>query len=188
MLETFSTQKPSHALGNSERIRMKFGSYGIEVLENSPGIRVSSLYSTDGGIRINRTFAVVAYPEVIEPAFKMEHEAIINGQSIGILFRDNGWAIDKRHQYFAEIEIPTKLFSEAPHSGITKSAIQVYSLIIKKDGAEFDYASIAEVHHPDFLRLEDLAAIYGPEFENHRHKKAQITAFLDIAESRILAL
>ena len=77
----------SVGLGNSERIRLKFGSYGIEVLESGQGIRVSNLYSIKDGVRTNRTFAVVAYPDVIEPEFSEEHDAIINGQSIGNVFR-----------------------------------------------------------------------------------------------------
>jgi len=148
---------------------MKFGSYGIEVLEASDGLRVSSLYSVHDGFRINRTFAVVAYPDVIEPAFKKEHAAIINGQSIGILFKEHGWAIKKQHLYFGEIEVPFGYFSMADRAGFSagvRSAIHVYALMVKKDDSEFQYARIAEVHHPEFLQLRDLIDIYGQEFEN----------------------
>ena len=69
-------------LGNSDRIRLKFGSYGIEVLDSDGGIRVSNLYSIDNGITTVRTFAVVALPAVIEPEFCKEHDAIINGECI----------------------------------------------------------------------------------------------------------
>ena len=184
---------PEHAypLENSERIRLKFGSYGIEVLENSPGIRVSSLHSTHNGINISRTFAVVAYPNVIEPEFQMEHDAIINGQSIGMLFKKNGWLIDKHHQYFGEIKTSPALFNSSSHSdnaSTVKSAIHAYTLIIRKDVSEFQYASIAEVHHPDFLRLQDLSEIYGPDFAKHRAKTGSIGEFLGVVESRILAL
>ena len=178
-------------MGNSERIRHKFGSYGIEVLENSPGLRVSSLYSTHGGVKINRTFAVVTFPDVIEPIFEKEHEAIISGESIGIVFQKNGWLINKHHQYFGEIETPTGHFATSSDSGETvknRSAIHVYSLMVQKDGSEFQYASIAEVHHPEFLQLQDLAAIYGPEFENHLEEREKIGDFLDVIETRILAL
>ena len=189
--KTAVAERQSRALGNSERIRHKFGSYGIEVLENSPGLRVSSLYSLHNGIKVNRTFAVVAYPETIEPAFRQEHDAIINGESIGDVFRHNGWLIDKRHQYFGEIETPPGHFiisSHSPNPVKTRSAIHVYSLMVKKDDSEFQYASIAEIHHPEFLQLEDLAGIYGPEFRSHLKKRGEIDDFLDIIESRILAL
>lgn len=189
--ETLHAERQSRPLGNSERIRLKFGSYGIEVLENSPGLRVSSLYSTHDGKKINRTFAVTSYPDLIKPAFKKEHEAIINGQSIGIVFEQNGWLIDKHHLYFGEIETPRSHFSSPAHpdeSGKIRSAIHVYALVVRKDDSEFQYAFIAEVHHPEFLQLEDLAAIYGPDFESHLERKERISDFLDIIESRILAL
>ena len=189
--ETSRAEKRSPLLGNSERIRHKFGSYGIEILENSHGLRVSSLYSTHGGVKINRTFAVVAYPDSIEPAFRKEHEAIINGESIGIVFKQNGWMIEKHHQYFGEIDTPAGYFDTSSSHGKTiknRSAIHVYSLVVNKDGSEFQYASIAETHHPDFLQLENLAAIYGPEFDNHLEKKEKISVFLDVIESRLLAL
>lgn len=189
--ETPCAERQSRLLGNSERIRLKFGSYGIEVLENNPGLRVSSLYSTHDGEKINRTFAVTAYPDLIEPAFAKEHEAIINGQSIGIVFEQNGWLIDKHHLYFGEIETPRSHFSSSSYSGEAgkvQSAIHVYALVVKKDISEFQYAFIAEVHHPEFLQLEDLAAIYGEEFKSHLERKESIDEFLNVIDSRILAL
>ena len=189
--ETPRAEVQSRALGNSERIRLKYGSYGIHILESSPGIRVSSLYSLHEGEKVNRTFAVTAYPEVIEPAFQEEHNAIINGESIGIVFAKNGWLIEKHHLYFGEINIPRSHFSGSPGSdeaGKTRSAIHVYELIVEKDDSRYQYAFIAEVHHPEFLQLEDLAGIYGPEFDSHLQKKEKVGNFLDVIESRILAL
>jgi hypothetical protein len=175
--------------GNSERIRAKFGSYGIEVLENNAELRVSSLYSTHGGVNVNRTFAVVAYPRVIEPAFSKEHDAIINGESIGIVFKQNGWLIRKDHQYFGEIETPAAHFGLAGAGGVStlRAAIHVYSLSVKKGDAEFRYATIAEIHHPGYLCSEDLAWIYGEEYETHLEEREPITNFLAVIESRITA-
>lgn len=176
--------------GNSERIRAKFGSFGIEVLENTPNLRVSSLYSTHAGLNVNRTFAVVAYPETVDAAFAAEHEAIINGGSIGIVFKQNDWLIRKDHQYFGEIEVPATHFGleETGGSGKVRAAIHVYSLSVKKGDAEFRYASIAEIHHPGYLSAGDLAWIYGDEYETHLEKREPITEFLGVIESRILAL
>jgi hypothetical protein len=181
----------THPLGNSERIRLRYGSYGIDVIENNPSLRVSSLYSTHDQINISRTIAVVAFQDINEQAFRMEHLAITNGQSIGIVFTQNGWVIDKRHQFFGTIAPPCHCFSQSPPAdGFEKlqSAIHLYSLLVEKAGAQFHYASIAEVHHPDFLQLSDLAAIYGPKFESHRAKTPQTAEFLNIVKSRLLAL
>lgn len=175
-------------LANSDRIRLKFGNYGIDVIENGLRIRVSRLFSMDDGVKTNRTFAVVMYPDVIEPAFEKEHEAIIKGQSIGIVFKENGWSIEKKHHYFGELD-PSADFSEA-HSifgdiGEIKPVIHVYSLNIRKDSSEFHYASIAEVHHPAYLGMEELHAIYGKAFDDNLSKDRDTTAFLKIVASKM---
>ena len=175
-------------LANSDRIRLKFGNYGIEVVENDLRIRVSNLFSTDAGVKTNRTFAVVMYPAVIEAAFKKEHEAIIAGQSIGIVFKENGWSIEKHHHYFGELD-PSSDFS-AIHSvfgdiGAVKPVIHVYSLNIKKDKSEFHYASIAEVHHPGYRDMEEMQAIYGSEFDSNLVKDQDTIDFLKIVASKM---
>ena len=178
-------------LGNSERIRLKFGSYGIEVLESGVRIRVSNLYSIDNGAKSNRTFAVVVYPDVIEPEFSTEHDAIISGQSIGIVFKNHGWAIDKRHQYFGELELASNdpdTGSVFGGTGKIRPVVHVYSLFIKKNGSEFHYASIAEVHHPEYLDLEDLHAIYGNEFDKSLVQDEETESFLDIVKTKMKAV
>lgn len=173
--------------GNSERIRARYGSYGIELLENTDRLRVSSLYSTHDGVNVNRTFAVVAYPEIIDPAFRDEHEAIIRGESIGIVFKQRGWLMRKDHQYFGEIETPAARFGlpgDGGH-GTIRAAIHVYVLSVKKGEYEFRYATIAEIHHPDYLRSADLAWIYGDEYQAHLEKHEPIAGFLAVIESRI---
>ncbi|MDH3903084.1 MAG: hypothetical protein OEU84_10735 [Xanthomonadales bacterium] len=186
--ESPAAEKQIPELGNSDRIRLKFGNYGIEIVENGLRIRVSNLFSTTDGLQTNRTFAVVMYPAVIEAAFQKEHEAIINGQSIGIVFKDNGWTIDKRHQYIGQLETLTD-FSDV-HAlfgdiGEVQPVIHVYSLIVKKDNAEFHYASIAEVHHPEYLDLEELKAICGSEVDSALVKDQDIVDFLKIVESKM---
>ena len=175
-------------LGNSERIRLKFGSYGIEVLESGQGIRVSNLYSIDEGIRTNRTFAVVAYPDIIEPEFSKEHNAILKGESIGIVFRNNGWAVDKRHQYFGKVEVLfdcSNVDSVFGDIGRAQPVIHVYSLFVKKDSSEFRYASIAEVHHPGYLGLEDLNTIYGNDLIAALEKNEDVNDFLEIVKTKM---
>jgi len=175
-------------LGNSERIRLKFGSYGIEVLESGQGIRVSNLYSIDEGIRTNRTFAVVAYPDIIEPELRKEHDAILKGESIGIVFRNHGWTVDKRHQYFGKVEVPSEysgvdaVFGDI---GRAQPVIHVYSLFVKKDNSEFRYASIAEVHHPGYLGLEDLNTIYGNVLDGALEKNEDVNDFLEIVKAKM---
>jgi hypothetical protein len=183
-------EKHTIGLGNSERIRQKFGSYGIEVLESGVRIRVSNLYSVENGVKTNRTFAVVVYPAMIDKEFSREHDAIINGQSIGIVFKNNGWMIDKRHQYFGKVDRASggpgsvSVFGDI---GKTRPVVHVYSLFIRKNGSEFHYASIAEVHHPEYLEWEDLHSIYGNEFDTSRVMDRDIESLLDIVKTKMTA-
>jgi len=187
-IENLATEIQVSELGNSDRIRLKFGSYGIEIVENGARIRVSNLYSTTGGVRTNRTFAVVMLPDVIEPAFRKEHDAIINGQSIGIVFKGHGWKIEKHHQYVGELDVGpdfSAVYSVFGDIGEVRPVIHVYSLLIKKDNKQFHYASIAEVHHPDYLGLEDLRAIFGKEFDGSLEMDRDTADFLRIVNSKM---
>lgn len=182
--------RSDHPLANSERIQLMFGSCAIEVLQNDPGIRVSGLYSTQNGVRTNRTVAVVAYPEVIEHAFREEHDAIVKGQSIGTLFKERGWILEKHHRYFGEIDIPAELFGAAAKAGDLniRSAIHVYTLVVRKEDSEFEYAAIAEIHHPEFLQLDDLRNIYGPVCASAGDHQEKLRGFLAVVASRIGAI
>jgi hypothetical protein len=189
--ETVPVQIDTVELGNSDRIRLKFGSYGIEIIENDLKIRVSNLYSVEDGVRTSRTFAVVVYPSVIEPAFSKEHDEITNGQSIGIVFKNNGWAINKHHQYFGKVEGTSEnpaAVSSFGDIGSTQPVVHVYSLFVKKYGAEYHYASIAEVHHPQYLGLDDLKAIYGDEYQRTRVVNTKVRDLLDVVKTKILAV
>ncbi len=186
--EDIPAREQASDMGNSDRIRLKFGNYGIEIVENGIRIRVSNLYSETTGVKTNRTFAVVMYPAVIEPAFKKEHEAIIGGQSIGDVFKKHGWLIDKRHQYIGELE--TFADFSGVHAvfgdiGAVRPVIHVYSLFIKKGRDVFHYASIAEVHHPEYLELEELKTVYGNEIDGALVKDQDTIDFLKIVASKM---
>jgi len=184
-------QNQAHELANSDRIRLKFGACGIDVLENGPNIRVSVLYSPHDDVQICRTFAVVVYPDTIAPALSKEHGAVLGGQPIGQVFRENGWLIDKRHQYFGRLEALAGGPGSHPAFGDiggTQPAVHVYSFVVSKNNEAFHYASIAEVHHPEHLRFEDLMAIYGDRCEAHLEAKTDIYDILEIVEAKLTSL
>ena len=160
---TVDTLRP---LLNSERIKLLFGSYNIDVLENGKRTRVSNLYSEQQGIKTTRTLAVVSYPDRIDQAFSSEHQSIVAGQSLGAVFKKNGWHIEKRHRYFGTIPEARKfgrVYALMGHIAPTELAIHSYDFFIKKQGDEFRYASISEVHHPDYLNFDTLKALYAGE-------------------------
>ena len=146
---------------NSERIEQKFGSYGIDVLESGAEFRVSNLFSTTNGERTTRTFAVVRYPDQVDPAFASEHAEIVKGGSIGAIFAKHGWTVRKSHLEFGEIAASPRLATLMRIAPGTALAEHVYVLDIVKGDMRFQYAALVEIHHPDYLRRQDLAAFYG---------------------------
>lgn len=126
---------------------------------SSNRLRVSNLYD---GNRITRTLAVVDYPANIDSAFSKEHQAIINGGSIGATFKANGWIIEKKNIYLGEIAPSSeynKLYQLMGNIPASTLSVWIYVFNIRKDGKEFPYATISEVYHPDYLSLADLRCI-----------------------------
>ena len=159
---------------NSERIARKFGSYGIEVIEYKENIRVSNLYSLEPNGAVCRTFAVVGTATEIDPSFAAEHAQILEGGSIGAVFKRAGWRIEKRHQYIGEMPIggqATRIAGLMRLKPPATLAVHIYLLTISKKGSTFDYAMIAEVHHPDYQSVAVLWAVYGSEYSGDRNRK-----------------
>ena len=147
---------------NSERIEQTFGGYGIDVWYSDARVRLSNLYSSHDGRRTMRSFAIVGYPETIAEAFASEHRAILAGGSIGTTFQAGGWEVLKTgHQYFA-VAVEPMLAVEMQIDSGSLLATHAYRLEIVSGDRRFDYAQIIELHHPDYLQLDDLPAIYGP--------------------------
>ena len=149
---------------NSERIQQTFGSYGVEVLSSSDTDRVSSLYSDTELGPVTRTFAVVEFARAPNVAYLDEHRRIVSGHSIGATFKSAGWEIDKRHVFIGEFDVPQRfdLLARLMQIGLPATlAAHVYRFNISKDGRSFDYATIVEVHHPDYLDTAELKSLYG---------------------------
>ena len=143
-------------------------------------MRVSDLYSLEGGKKVMRTLAVVIYPQSIPPPLTAEHAEIKSGHSIGKVFKSHGWSIDKRNLYFGDIVASDNfagVYSAMGGIHEVNLAVHIYQLSVGKNGAWFRYARIAEVHHPDYLGSDELREIYGapagePEFS---HQDIQAT-------------
>ncbi|NER15086.1 hypothetical protein GWK08_16650 [Leptobacterium flavescens] len=177
----------SPGLLNSERIKMKFGSYGIKVLNNNAEIRVSDLYSTEGDKKTTRTFAVVHYPKAVDSVFLKEHTKILQGQSIGAVFKQQQWKIKKKSIYVGKIS-PSNEFSEVYKlmGGIAPSelAIYIYGFHIAKNNEEYQYAVISEVYHPDYLSLKDLKQIIK-DADNYLEETPASSQILEQVESKM---
>lgn len=149
---------------NSERIKQQFGSYGIDVLEDDGAVRISSLYSRQGSQKITRTLAVVMYPAEVPQQIKAEHQAIRDGGSMGEVFTRSGWHVEKENLHLGEIQACVdcdEIYSLMGRIEPVALAVHIYRLWVCRDDSCFAYATLSEVHHPDYLRLRDLMAIYG---------------------------
>jgi len=163
-----TVQPSARQLLNSERIAARFGNYGIEVRASDARERVSNLYSEASGERTCRTFAVVRYPAVIDPALAAEHAEIVRGGSIGAVFAAHGWQVVKTNLRYFEIKAPEHVAGLMRVATGTPLAAHAYELDVAKDGRTYQYALLVEIHHPDYLKREDLLAIYGPADETGR--------------------
>ena len=148
---------------NSERIEQRFGSFGIEVLPTADELRHSSLYSEQAGARTTRTYAVVQLPARPDPAYAGIHERILGGASIGATFKASGWSVRKETLYVDRFEVTAAdhpvlqlMRLDAP----ARIAVHVYRLDVGRNGRRLPYASIAELHHPEYLDVATLQALY----------------------------
>ncbi len=134
------------------------------MLQSNDNRRVSSLYSGSGDDKVTRTFAVVKFSGKVRPAFASEHSKVESGESLGAVFRSVGWEIEKINFFVGEMEIPAKygLLAELMQIDLPRFvAAHVYEFVIRKDDRSYDYATIVELHHPDYLSAEDLESVYG---------------------------
>ena len=169
-------QPAGRELLNSERIAAAFGSYGVEVLEQDEQVRVSNLFSGAGQDKTCRTFAIVRYPLRLDGAVSAEHAEIVAGGSIGAVFAAHGWQVRKTHLSYADRPASARLAQLMRVAVGTTLAEHIYVLDVVKDGPAIEYAVLAEIHHPDYLAVADLAKIYGPVDDGRKELVAQLRA------------
>ena len=148
---------------NSERIAERFGSYGIDVISNGPGLRRSNLYSSENGERTCRTYAVVRFVDEPDTIIVREHSQILAGKSIGAIFKASGWTIFKETLHIGNAALddaahPVAILMRLDHGADV--AIHVYRLLLEKGERAIDYATLIELHHPDYLSRTDLLKLY----------------------------
>ena len=148
---------------NSERIERRFGSYGIDVLASEAGLRRSSLFSLDGDTATCRTYAVVQFVEQLDERYDEAHSKVLAGNSIGATFRDDGWAVQKNTLYIGTIRLPerpTEIAELMRLTGTHDLALHVYHLVLAREDVALEYATIMEVHHPEYLTVPELRELF----------------------------
>ena len=151
---------------NSDRIEKRFGSYGIDVLASEAGLRRSSLFSLDGDTATCRTYAVVEFVERPDERYDDAHAKILAGDSIGATFKESGWNICKSTLYVGTIRLPessTEIGQLMRLTGGYDLAVHVYQLVLVRDETSLEYATIMEVHHPEYLTAAELRDIFDEQ-------------------------
>jgi hypothetical protein len=148
---------------NSERIAERFGSYGIDVISSEPGVRRSNLYSSENGVQTCRTYAVVRFVDEPDAMIDTEHAQILAGKSIGAIFKARGWTVFKETLHIGTVTLddgahPVAILMRLDHK--VDVAMHVYRLLLEKRQQAIDYATLIELHHPDYLSRADLLKLH----------------------------
>lgn len=174
---------------NSERIGKRFGSYGIDVLASEAGLRRSSLFSLDGDTATCRTYAVVQFVEQVDDRYDDAHSKVLAGDSIGETFKEDGWGIRKNTLYIGNTRLPdrpTEIGSLMRLTGAHDLALHVYQLVLVRENVSLEYATILEVHHPEYLTAAELRDLYEyePDTAIPPRELAQLSELVFAAENR----
>lgn len=148
---------------NSERIADRFGSYGIDVLSSEPGLRRSNLFSSENGVHTCRTYAVVRFVDEPDALIDAEHAQILAGKSIGEIFKASGWEILKETLHIGAVVLDDTSHPVAALMELERGAgvaMHIYRLLLKKSDQAVEYATLIELHHPEYLDLSDLRNLY----------------------------
>ncbi len=167
---------------NSERIQQRFGSYGIEVLQQDERIRRSNLYSVESGNRVCRTYAVVEFIDPVDPELTATHKAVVDGESIGTSFRAAGWRIGKATIHVGSMQLPGPQHAVAKLmdlDGPASLGVHAYRLVLHKGSQTVHYATIIESHHPLYLSETELSQLYADEIAAHL-EPAEIEALVQL--------
>ena len=163
---------------NSERVEQRFGNYGIDVLASEAGLRRSSLYSVQHDRRICRTYAVVCFTDEPDLSYGPEHAKVLAGNSLGEVFKAEGWSIHKQTLHIGSLAVDDNRsgIGELMQLSDDRSlALHVYQLLLVRPEQVFEYATIIEAHHPDYLLESDL-------LENYRYGSSDALSDEDLTD------
>ena len=138
---------------NSDKIRERFGHYGVELLEQDTRTRLASLYSLSGEQRITRTLALTRFELPTHQAVSEQDAQIRAGDSIGATLRHAGWNVVKNHTTDCQVAAGKRF---AALGGTTLNPedqvlVRVYTLSVLKQELAIDYAIIAEAYHCEHI-------------------------------------
>jgi len=138
---------------NSDLIRSRYGSYGVELLQQNDTTRLANLFSGCGDQKVCRTLAVTRFLLPRPESLNSADAHIRLGASIGATLREAGWAVAKSDTVHAVTTVGQRFLELAGHSIApdTRIGVQLYTLAVNRGNERCDYAVIAEAYHPDHI-------------------------------------
>ncbi|MBA2368430.1 MAG: hypothetical protein H0V82_05330 [Candidatus Protochlamydia sp.] len=170
---------------NSDRIEHFFGSYGVDALEiNShvfPLSRIANLHSVHQGKKIMRTLAIVDFFQPTPIYLSPVHQEIIEGKSIGIALREQGFTLHKNHVYFGTVSLSPELMDWMDEHFMDQASLHIYRLEVSRDDKSepVPYCTILEVHSPQYLTEKWLQALYEDQYKKFSVKSKETELLLD---------
>lgn len=166
-LSVLNTMQSAHVIEpeylNSQKIEARYGSYAVDMLASDGLTRQSALSSMDERGKVCRTFALTRFTEAADELGLDIQKRIRDGASIGATLKEGGWNILKATIHIGSIHIDD---GEHPVLSLMRLdvpqtlALHVYRLTIEKNGESLDYATISEMHHPDYLSEADVRKLF----------------------------
>ena len=92
------------------------------------------------------------------------HQDILAGQSIGTTFKDSGWNIRKDTLHIGKLPIPGSQHQIAQLMRLDHGiglAVHIYRMTLEKSDLSIQYATIIEIHHPDYMTEAALLELYA---------------------------
>jgi hypothetical protein len=145
---------------NSHRIREVFGSYVVDVLQQTEDMRIASLCSLHNGTTVCRTLAVTCFLTPTPLPLRAADAAIRQGESIGETLSVHGFSTQKSDDFWCRLTAGP-VFSQLTQADIragTDLAVRLYTLRAQAASETLDYAVIAEAYHPDHIPCEPAMA------------------------------
>lgn len=138
---------------NSQRIKLLFDYYDVEVLLQEGCLRVTNLNSRGS----MRTCAMVHFTSSIPAWFQGTHDKIYYGGSIGQTIKDDKFFLTKKDSFLGVTELP-EFVKLKMNTEENSAAVHIYQLAVShpETSESIMYCTITEVHSPQYLTLGDL--------------------------------
>lgn len=143
---------------NSDRIRLTFKDYDLEVLLQNDQVRVSNLHAKNA----MKTCAIVNYSKNIPSWLQETHKEIYQGASIGETIKKS-FKLKKEGLYLGETKIPSfAKIRMAPLELEIDAAVYIYNLLVQEPNSDnwISYCTITEIYCPSYLMLGDLKILH----------------------------